>query len=70
MNSYLRLSVTGLTSQVREPQIAFSDFKNNVSDTNQEGFTGSMKISPEVIRLSLKVELEDLGEDSVEEVGS
>jgi len=29
-----------------------------------------MKISPEVIRLSLKVELEDLGEDSVEEVGS
>jgi len=70
MNSYLRLSMTGLTSQVREPQNALSDFKNDTGDTNQEGFTESMKISPEVIRLSLKVGLEDLGEHSVEEVGS
>jgi len=62
--------MTGLTSQVREPQIALSDFKNNTGTTNQEGFTGSMKISPEVIRLSLKMELKELREDSVEEVGS
>jgi len=70
MNSCLPLSVTGLTSQVREPQIALSGFKNNTGDTNQEGLTGSMKISPQVIRPSLKVNLEDLEEDSVEKVGS
>ena len=70
MNSCLPLSVTGLTSQVREPQIALSDYKNNTGDTNQEGFTGSMKISSQVIGPSLKVNLEDLEEDSVEKVGS
>jgi hypothetical protein len=70
MNSYLPLSLTGLTSQVREPQIALSDFKDNTDDTNQEGFTGSMQISPKVIRSSLKVDLEVLGEGSVEKVGS
>jgi len=70
MNSYLPLSLTGLTSQVREPQIALSNFKDNTDDTNQEGFTGSMKISPEIIRPSLKVDLKDLGEENVEEVGS
>jgi len=70
MNSYLPLSLTGLTSQVGEPQIALSDFKDNTDDTNQEGFTRSMKISPAVIRPSLKVDLEDLGEESVEDLGA
>jgi hypothetical protein len=70
MNSYLPLSLTGLTSQVRQPQIELSDFKDNTDDTNQERFAGGMKISSEVIRPSLKVDFEDLGEESVEETGS
>jgi hypothetical protein len=50
--------------------IALTDFKDNTDDTNQERFTGSMKICPEVIKPTLMMDVVDMGEESMEEVGS